>query len=93
MIRRLSFLIVLLLTPIAVLLAPRAALAAPEAHILRIDPRAGVKNGKPTLTTVVEVVQFKRLSDVLQPCAGRCAGCAPRARPAPDEAPGGRRWE
>jgi len=49
---------------------PRSADAAPEAHILRIDPRAGVSNGKPTLTTVLEVVQFKRLSDVLQPCAG-----------------------
>lgn len=70
MFRRLSFLILLLLTPIAVALAPRAALAAPEAHILRIDPRTGVSNGKPTLTTVVEVVQFNRLSDVLQPCAG-----------------------
>lgn len=70
MIRRLSFLIVLLLTPVAVLLLPRAAHAAPEAHILRIDPRTGVNNGKPTLTTVVEVVQFNRLSDVLQPCAG-----------------------
>lgn len=70
MIRRLAFLIALLLSPIAVLLAPRPAFAAPEAHILRIDPRAGVTNGKPTLTTVVEVVQFKRLSDVLQPCAG-----------------------
>jgi hypothetical protein len=47
-----------------------AARAAPEAHILRIDPRAGVNNGKPTLTTVLEVVQFKRLSDVLGPCSG-----------------------
>ena len=47
----------------------RAAVAAPEAHILRIDPRAGVTNGSPILTTVVEVVQFNRLSDALQPCA------------------------
>ena len=46
------------------------ALAAPEGHILRIDPRAGVSGGKPVLTTVIEVVQFKRLSEVLQPCAG-----------------------
>ncbi len=44
--------------------------AAPEAHILRIDPRTGLKDGKPVLTTVIEVVQFKRLSDALQPCAG-----------------------
>jgi hypothetical protein len=45
------------------------ALATPEAHILRIDPRTGLKSGKPILTTVIEVVQFKRLSDALQPCA------------------------
>jgi hypothetical protein len=42
-------------------------LAAPEAHILRIDPRTGLKNGQPLLTTVIEIVQFKRLSDTLQP--------------------------
>jgi hypothetical protein len=46
------------------------ASAAPEAHILRIDPSTGLKDGKPLLTTVVEVVQFNRLSDVLAPCAG-----------------------
>src|SRR5580700_7554811 len=46
------------------------ASGAPEAHILRIDPRTGLSGNKPLLTTVVEVVQFKRLSDVLQPCAG-----------------------
>jgi hypothetical protein len=50
-------------------LSSRVVLAAPEAHILRIDPRAGVTNGAPILTTVVEVVQFNRLSDALQPCA------------------------
>ncbi|HXX65732.1 MAG TPA: FHA domain-containing protein [Polyangiaceae bacterium] len=48
----------------------RDASATPEAHILRIDPRTGLKDGKPILTTVIEVVQFKRLSDALQPCAG-----------------------
>jgi hypothetical protein len=48
--------------------APRAE-AAPEAHILRIDPSAGVANGTPLLTTVIEVVQFNRLSDALMPCA------------------------
>src|ERR1700730_16603870 len=46
------------------------ASAAPEAHILRLDPSTGLKDGKPLLTTVIEVVQFNRLSDVLQPCAG-----------------------
>jgi len=45
------------------------ASAAPEAHILRIDPRTGLKNGQPLLTTVIEVVQFKRLGEALQPCA------------------------
>ena len=48
----------------------RTASAAPQAHILRIDPRTGVNNGKPTLTTVIEVVQFKPLSEALAPCAG-----------------------
>lgn len=47
----------------------RVAGAAPEAHILRIDPRAGVAGGAPLLTTVVEVVEMKRISDVLRPCA------------------------
>src|SRR5689334_18747673 len=46
----------------------RSAAAAPEAHILRIDPRAGVQNGAPELTTVIEVVQFNPMSDVLAPC-------------------------
>ena len=67
MARRLPF---LLLLPALSLLFALTARAAPEAHILRIDPRTGVQNGKPILTTVIEVVQFKRLSDVLQPCAG-----------------------
>jgi len=42
-----------------------AALAAPEAHILRIDPRAGVNEGQPIITTVVELVQFNSLSEVV----------------------------
>ena len=50
------------------------ARATPEAHILRIDPRTGLKDGRPLLTTVVEVVQFKRLSEALQPCAGKSPG-------------------
>jgi hypothetical protein len=53
----------------ALLAVAWSAGATPEAHILRIDPRTGVKDNKPLLTTVVEVVQFKRLSDALQPCA------------------------
>jgi FHA domain len=48
--------------------APRAS-AAPEAHILRIDPRASFVDGAPVLTTVLEVVQNKRMSDVTSKCA------------------------
>jgi hypothetical protein len=47
----------------------RSAVGAPEAHILRIDPRAATVDGSPVLTTVVEVVQNKRMSDVTAPCA------------------------
>src|SRR5580658_6563029 len=61
---------VLLFLQAVLLVTSGSALAAPEAHILRIDPRAGLTGNKPLLTTVIEVVQFKRLSDVLQPCAG-----------------------
>ena len=53
---------------LALALLPRTAVAAPEAHILRIDPRAGVQNGAPELTTVIELVQFNPMSDVLAPC-------------------------
>src|SRR5580698_6162890 len=58
-----------LLPLVGLAFAPDAS-AAPEAHILRIDPSTGLKDGKPLLTTVIEVVQFNRLSDVLLPCAG-----------------------
>jgi hypothetical protein len=44
----------------------RTASAAPEAHILRIDPRAGINEGSPVLTTVVELVEFESLNDVMQ---------------------------
>lgn len=47
------------------LLFPRTSAAAPEAHILRIDPRAGVQNGQPLLTTVIELVQFTPMSEVV----------------------------
>ncbi|HEY8040266.1 MAG TPA: hypothetical protein VIF15_10760, partial [Polyangiaceae bacterium] len=69
MVRRLSLFFAFVLAALTLTLAGSAE-AAPEAHILRIDPRAGVSGGKPLLTTVIEVVQFKRVSDVLQPCAG-----------------------
>jgi hypothetical protein len=70
MTRRLSIAFLVLTACALTLGTTRTALAAPTAHILRIDPRAGVTGGKPLLTTVIEVVQFNRLSDVLQPCAG-----------------------
>lgn len=54
---------------IVLILATTRADAAPEAHILRIDPRASVVDGSPVLTTVVEVVQNRRMSDVTGPCA------------------------
>jgi len=57
------------LVALTTLLTPARAQAAPEAHILRIDPRAGVAGGAPLLSTVIEVVQMRRLSEVLQPCA------------------------
>lgn len=53
-----------------------SASAAPETHILRIDPRAAVVSGSPLLTTVVEVVQFNPLSQVMQPCANVAGGNA-----------------
>jgi len=43
--------------------------AAPEAHILRIDPRASQQTGDPLLTMVVELVQSKRVSEAIAPCA------------------------
>jgi hypothetical protein len=45
------------------------AAAAPEAHLLRVDPRASQSEGAPVLTTVVELVQNKRLSDAIAECA------------------------
>ncbi len=68
--RRFLVLLLVALFPLSWLALARDASAAPEAHILRIDPSTGLKDGKPLLTTVIEVVQFKRLSDVLQPWAG-----------------------
>ncbi|WP_394848152.1 FHA domain-containing protein [Pendulispora brunnea] len=52
---------------VLVSLVSTRAFAAPEAHILRIDPRVGVQNGAPLLTTVVEVIQAN--TPDLTPCA------------------------
>ncbi|MBN1607736.1 MAG: hypothetical protein JW940_13955 [Polyangiaceae bacterium] len=58
-----------LLVGLAAPLVTASASAAPEAHILRIDPRAREASGEPLLTTVVEIVQAKRMAEVLEPCA------------------------
>ncbi|MBW2454648.1 MAG: hypothetical protein JRI68_09060, partial [Deltaproteobacteria bacterium] len=52
----------------ALLLAVTPAGAAPRAKILRIDPRASVVDGAPVLTTVIELVQHKRLADITSKC-------------------------
>jgi hypothetical protein len=66
---RAHFHLLFLLVAVAMLANASDALAAPGAHILRIDPRASIHDGKPTLTTVIDVVQFQGPSDVLLPCA------------------------
>jgi hypothetical protein len=57
-----------LLAALAVFTGTLSALAAPEAHIMRIDPRAAQENGVPILTTVLEVVQTKRITDATGGC-------------------------
>ena len=54
---------------VLVALVTRRAAAAPEAHILRIDPRASQAEGAPILTTVIELVQNKRMSEAIAECA------------------------
>ena len=55
--RRQFFLLLVAFCLTAVALSTgRSAFATPEAHILRIDPRTGLKDNRPVLTTVVEVV-------------------------------------
>jgi hypothetical protein len=58
---------VAVVSPLACL--PGRAEAAPEAHIMRIDPRASLTEGAPVLTTVIELMQNKSVSEVLGPCA------------------------
>jgi len=59
------------LIPVALLALTLAATAwgAPQARILRIDPRAAMVDGAPVLTTVVDLVQHKALSDITSQCA------------------------
>ncbi len=54
--------------PFCGVFARRPSPASPQAHILRIDPLAGISNGAPELTTLVELVEQKQMSDVLLPC-------------------------
>lgn len=54
---------------IATLLLPSTSRAAPEAHLLRIDPRSSVEDNVPVLTTVIELLQHKSLSDLSSQCA------------------------
>src|SRR5690242_2794330 len=57
------------LTTLALLVIAAPAFAAPEAKILRIDPRTSTVDGSPVLTTVIDLVQNKRMSDLTRPCA------------------------
>lgn len=66
---RTRFLTLFLALASALLLLSPASFAAPEAKILRIDPRASQGDGAPILTTVVELVQNKRMSDAIADCA------------------------
>ena len=54
-----------IVTLVSVLLFARASHAAVEAHILRIDPRAGLNEGAPVLTSVIELVQFTPMGEVV----------------------------
>ncbi len=51
------------------LVVPQAARAAPAAHVLRIDPRTSVRDGNPVVTTLLDVSESRRLSELLAPCA------------------------
>lgn len=51
------------------LLGSSVASASPSAHILRIDPRTSVQDGNPVVTTLIDLTQSKRISEVLSACA------------------------
>src|ERR1700704_3882397 len=61
--------LLIVLSVLGCLLFGRSSLAAPEAHILRIDPRASQVEGAPVLTTVIELVQNKRMGEAIAACA------------------------
>jgi hypothetical protein len=64
-----SLVLAVLAAIVAFFLVPASAFAAPEAKILRIDPRTSTVDGAPVLTTVIDLVQNKRMSDATRPCA------------------------
>lgn len=66
---RTRFLTLVLALATAILFLTGTSLAAPEAKLLRVDPRVSQSDGAPILTTVVELVQNKRLSDTIADCA------------------------
>ncbi len=58
-----------ILAVVLAVLCGRTAEAAPEAHLLRIDPRSSVEDNAPVLTTVIELLQHKPMSDLSAQCA------------------------
>ncbi len=39
------------------------------AHILRIDPRTSVQDGSPVITTLIDLTETRRISEITAPCA------------------------
>ena len=58
-----------LMSLLALLAITSGAAGAPQAHLLRVDPRASLDDNQPVLTTVVDLVQHKPMSDVTSQCA------------------------
>ncbi len=59
-----------LLTSLSIFFFSTTSRAAPAAHVLRIDPRAGVAEGQPVVTSIIEIVQASPMSEVVT-----SAGC------------------
>lgn len=51
------------------LLRPAVAWAGAEAHLLRVDPRTSIQDGDPTITTVIDISQSKRIGQLTAECA------------------------
>lgn len=60
-----------LLVGTAILLFAGRLWARPEAHILRIDPRASIIDGAPTLTTVIDITDPQPFGQATVTCAGK----------------------